>query len=223
MEEQETIIPEAAKPKKRIKPYIEGINTPSTKKVIYVKPTMTDQDLLPDDSDGGRIVTPKIAERAAKKSNGARNFILGLIILAAVAYGAYWSYGWYQGQNTMTAVTPTPQQQMQAATSTDFGMPASTTPPLQATASSTPNATTTPSSMATTTPAATASGHTLTINTTPTGYLNVRADASSSASLITQVHPGETYAYTDSKSGWYHITLPNNKTGWVSGQYVTAK
>ncbi len=59
------------------------------------------------------------------------------------------------------------------------------------------------------------------INDNSLGYLNVRSEPSSSGKVITQVHPGEQYAYGDAKYGWYEITLGAGKTGWVSGQYVT--
>lgn len=59
------------------------------------------------------------------------------------------------------------------------------------------------------------------IKDTPTGWLRVRADASTSAAEIAKVNPGEKYPLLEEKSGWIKISFGDNKEGWVSGQYVT--
>ena len=61
----------------------------------------------------------------------------------------------------------------------------------------------------------------LKINSNSLGYLNVRSEPTSSGKVVTQVHPGEQYTYSDKKYGWYQIMIKGNQTGWVSGQYVT--
>ncbi|MBU2632250.1 PEGA domain-containing protein [Patescibacteria group bacterium] len=55
---------------------------------------------------------------------------------------------------------------------------------------------------------------------TPTGFLRVRAENSISSSEITQVKPGESYAFISEEKGWYQIKLPDDKTGWISSQYA---
>jgi Bacterial SH3 domain len=58
------------------------------------------------------------------------------------------------------------------------------------------------------------------VTATPTGYLNVRNGPSLGGAILAKVHPGDVYAYTEVKAGWYHIALRDNSTGWVIGQYV---
>jgi hypothetical protein len=60
----------------------------------------------------------------------------------------------------------------------------------------------------------------LTIKETPTGFLNVRDEPSTSGAQVDQVVPGKEYEYTEERNGWYQITLSKNESGWVSGQYV---
>ncbi len=64
-------------------------------------------------------------------------------------------------------------------------------------------------------------GDTLTIKDTPTGFLNVRTQPSVSGEIIEKVNPGDTYTYTEEKSGWYKIKLSSGEEGWVSGDYVS--
>ena len=63
----------------------------------------------------------------------------------------------------------------------------------------------------------------LEINSTPTGYLNVRSQPSLLGQIITQVSPGQTFAYSQTKSGWYEIELPNEQSGWIDGTYASIK
>jgi uncharacterized protein YgiM (DUF1202 family) len=58
------------------------------------------------------------------------------------------------------------------------------------------------------------------IKETPTGFLRVRMEPSTSASEAGRVNPGEKYSYSDTQNGWYEIAFEGAKTGWVSGQYV---
>jgi len=60
------------------------------------------------------------------------------------------------------------------------------------------------------------------ILTTPTGYLRVRSEPSSSATEVAQVKPGEKYAFLedDAQTGWFKIEYQKGKSGWVSNQYA---
>lgn len=58
------------------------------------------------------------------------------------------------------------------------------------------------------------------IKDTPTGFLRVRLEPSTSASEAGRVNPGEKYTYTDTENGWYEISYDGKNSGWVSGQYV---
>ena len=60
------------------------------------------------------------------------------------------------------------------------------------------------------------------VKDTPTGFLRVRASASSSGEELTQIKPGEMYSYlNENKNGWLKIEYESGKEGWVSGTYVT--
>jgi uncharacterized protein YgiM (DUF1202 family) len=61
----------------------------------------------------------------------------------------------------------------------------------------------------------------VTIKDTPTGFLRVRADASSSASESGRVNPGEKYHVYDEKNSWYQIMYDGSNKGWISGTYAT--
>ncbi len=58
------------------------------------------------------------------------------------------------------------------------------------------------------------------IENTGVGFLRVRTGPSTATAEVTTVEPGEIFPYTDEQSGWYKITLPDGKSGWVSGRYV---
>ena len=59
------------------------------------------------------------------------------------------------------------------------------------------------------------------VKDTPTGFLRVRAEPSTSATEAAQIKPGEMYPYLDEeKSGWYKIEYKKGEEGWVSGVYV---
>lgn len=60
----------------------------------------------------------------------------------------------------------------------------------------------------------------VTILDTPTGFLRVRSDPSLSASETAQVKPGDQFDFLNEQDGWYEITLPDGKSGWVSNQYA---
>lgn len=60
------------------------------------------------------------------------------------------------------------------------------------------------------------------IQDTPTGFLRVRTEPSTSATEAARVNPGEKYTYTDEQNGWYEIKYQGETTGWISGQYAQA-
>lgn len=71
---------------------------------------------------------------------------------------------------------------------------------------------------------------TVTILTTPTGYLNVHTKPGAGTNNIGQVKPGDKFPYlgSDQTTGWYEIQfeasaagLPNGITGWITNQYAT--
>ena len=60
----------------------------------------------------------------------------------------------------------------------------------------------------------------LVIKDTPTGYLRVRMEPSTSATEASRVKPGDKFSILSTKTGWYQISYEDAKKGWVSGQYV---
>lgn len=58
------------------------------------------------------------------------------------------------------------------------------------------------------------------IKDTPTGFLRVRMEPSTSATEAGRVKPGEKYHIEESKGGWYQIKYSGQNTGWISGQYA---
>jgi len=58
------------------------------------------------------------------------------------------------------------------------------------------------------------------INSTPTGFLNVRSSPSTASSIITKINPGETYPFVSEENGWFEITLTDGKNGWISARYA---
>lgn len=58
------------------------------------------------------------------------------------------------------------------------------------------------------------------IKDTPTGFLRVRIDPSTSATEAARVNPGDKFHVEDNQNGWYEIKYDGTNMGWVSGQYV---
>lgn len=54
---------------------------------------------------------------------------------------------------------------------------------------------------------------------TPTGWLRVRTEPSTSATESGKVNPKEKYPLLDEKSGWYKIKI-GESSGWISGRYA---
>lgn len=64
------------------------------------------------------------------------------------------------------------------------------------------------------------SGTTVKILDTPTGFLRVREEPSTSASESGRVEPGKTFPLLDEQSGWYKIEYESKKEGWISNKYA---
>lgn len=54
---------------------------------------------------------------------------------------------------------------------------------------------------------------------TPTGWLRVRGEPSTTASETGKVNPKEKYPLLEEKSGWYKIKIDGSE-GWISGRYA---
>ncbi len=61
----------------------------------------------------------------------------------------------------------------------------------------------------------------LKIKNTPTGFLNVRSGPGLNYELLITVFPGETYAWTKYKNGWYQIIMRDGTKGWVIDDYAS--
>ncbi len=55
---------------------------------------------------------------------------------------------------------------------------------------------------------------------TPTGWLRVRMEPSTSASESGKVDPGKKFTILEEKSGWYRIEYEKGKEGWISSRYA---
>lgn len=64
---------------------------------------------------------------------------------------------------------------------------------------------------------------TVEIKTTPTGFLRVREEPSTSSREIGRVNPGETFSLLDENETWLQIELENGTKGWVSKTYAEIK
>jgi len=60
----------------------------------------------------------------------------------------------------------------------------------------------------------------LIVKDTPTGFLRVRMEPSTSATEAARINPGEKFSILDTQNGWYQIRYDTTNTGWVSGTYV---
>ncbi len=63
----------------------------------------------------------------------------------------------------------------------------------------------------------------LTVKNTPTGWLNVREDASIGSASVAKIYPEEEYVFFEVKNNWYKITTKDGVSGWVIGEYVKAE
>ncbi|MGE5042458.1 MAG: PEGA domain-containing protein [Candidatus Levyibacteriota bacterium] len=69
------------------------------------------------------------------------------------------------------------------------------------------------------TPTPTVMQNTVTILSTPTGFLRVRTDANINSAEIGRVKPGDVLPLVLEKTGWYQIQL-DGKTGWISSDFA---
>lgn len=88
------------------------------------------------------------------------------------------------------------------------------TPAASPKASPTPKAS--PKTGSTTTPAKPY----VTIDSPDTGWVRVRAEASTAGEELTKVDHGQSFPLIDEKSGWYQIEYETGKKGWISGKYA---
>lgn len=206
---EDTNEPVVRKRSVRIKPSIEGINVSSS--TVSVANKLASKK---NREDEGKIMSSSIARRAGTESHPIRTFFVWLVLLAGLAFTGYWAYQlyWVQGSENQQVVDSNTEQ-----TKSTVDTVSTTTPPDVA-ASSTPETVTASS---TPTKAPELMSPMVKIGQTETGYLNVRSEPATSGKVIEKVKPGETYPYLSKKSGWYNITLPSGKTGWILGQYVT--
>lgn len=58
------------------------------------------------------------------------------------------------------------------------------------------------------------------IKDTPTGWLRVRTEPSTTATEAAKINPGERYPLLDESGGWYKISYEGDKEGWISGRYA---
>lgn len=63
-------------------------------------------------------------------------------------------------------------------------------------------------------------GPSIRIKDTPTGFLRVRKSASTSATEIGQVKPGQSYPFLEENDGWFKISYQEGKDGWISSKYA---
>jgi uncharacterized protein YgiM (DUF1202 family) len=221
------------KPVRPAKPLVEGINSPkTTQDVILVKNNLSQKEKelvsetteLPSTPESAvpniiiksepRLMPDSVIASVNKKNHHIGRWLLIFVVLLILVAGGYEFYVWelnngqapvlghYHPAATDNSLQPFPLAGGLEPTSSSSTI-------VSVTSSSTP---------ATTTPAAVLQ---VKINSTPTGFLNVRNSPSSSGKVVTQVHPGEVYTYTALQNNWYEITYSGFSQGWVSGQYVT--
>jgi hypothetical protein len=98
------------------------------------------------------------------------------------------------------------------------------TPTPKPTAKPTPKPTPKSTSDKSATGSASLEGSQVKILDTPTGWLNVRSEPSTTGgdeTIVAKVDPGETFPYIKSSgSGWYQIELDNGELGWVVSKYA---
>lgn len=217
--------------KTKIKPLVEGINAPkTTTDVIMVKPSLTQQEkeLIADvqsepqpAKEAPVIMSQNFSLPVSKDRGGLKWLIAIVLVLFVLVLAGYEFYLWKLDSAKQPAIMHKPKLELQTAPDV---LSAAGSQAASSTASSSPSAASSivPSAAASTTPPSQPATQ-LVVKSTPTGYLNVRTSPSTSAKSIKQIHPGEVYTYTEIQNGWYKISLPNNLSGWVSGQYVTVQ
>lgn len=61
---------------------------------------------------------------------------------------------------------------------------------------------------------------TVTILSTPTGFLRVRKDASINSEEVGRVKPNDTLVLLQESSGWFQIQLTDGNSGWISSDFA---
>lgn len=61
------------------------------------------------------------------------------------------------------------------------------------------------------------------VGITPTGFLRVRASASTGASQIGQVNTGDVLTLLEERPGWFKVRLVNGKEGYISAEFAKKK
>lgn len=105
---------------------------------------------------------------------------------------------------------------MKLALSAAGGQPVESTPAAGVTATPTPSI----KAGETTTSSSTPQKPYVTIKDTPTGFLRVRMEPSTSATEAGRVNPGERYHIFNQQTGWYQISHDGTNKGWISAQYA---
>jgi len=218
------------------KPLVEGINSPkSTQDIVFVKPNLTPQEkeLIVETPDSNpnpnpvvskpepRLMPESVAASINKKNHHIGRWLLILVVCLILVAGAYEYYVWNLTRHQVPVLAHYHPTAADIAAQ-PFPLAGGTAP--TSSTSTIISASSTPSTVSTSTPTSTPPSAPILqvkINSTPTGYLNVRNQPSSSATIVTQVHPGEVYTYVKFQNGWYEITYSGFSQGWVSGQYVT--
>lgn len=208
------IIPEDLPPKvqavkSRRKPSVEGINAP------VVKSSRTSPSVLAKNMEAivpqepAKIILPSMVKDGSTGGGRLLLSLLGFILLLVFGYYAYGNYF--------------PKQSAESAElSMEIKAPEVNTE--ERVLNSAFVSTTTTSTMENTQPTPTPTPiivNRIVVDSTSTGYLNVRGQPSTSAKLLTRVSPGEAYEYLAVQNDWYQIVLKDGQTGWVSGTYVT--
>lgn len=80
-----------------------------------------------------------------------------------------------------------------------------------------------PGSEASPTPTPSASPQTVTILSTPTGFLRVREEANINTAEIGRVLPGDVLPLLEEQAGWYKIQLKDGTAGWISSSFAEKK
>jgi hypothetical protein len=123
--------------------------------------------------------------------------------------------------STTIATTPSPTPKGATPTITKTPTP---TPTVSKKTTPSPTPTKKLTTTLTSAPTSSSSVKKVQIKETPTGFLRVRQDASTSSAEVGRVKPGEQYAVLDSKTAggvlWYKITYTETQDGWVSGEYA---
>lgn len=124
-----------------------------------------------------------------------------------------------EAQLKSDAILPSPSPTASASADPSMSPQASASASGKATPSprSTPVVSTSPQASS----SAAAGDKTITILSTPTGWLRVRSKPGTSGEEIAKVNTGETYTYTEQlDTGWTLIELSDGSTGYVASRYV---